>query len=124
VIVQFYVIVCFEEHGDIINLHWMTKSQWYEVSYSHFTRLFGFGRKLSPRVKKAQKLSPSKKSIARFDEKTLMQQWYDDVSFSGFGFDYGGMVGASSSPPPPFDSPPLTNPQNIEESENEDDNVE
>jgi hypothetical protein len=23
--------------------HWMTESQWYEVSYSLFARLFGFG---------------------------------------------------------------------------------
>jgi hypothetical protein len=59
--------------------------------------------------------------IARFDEETLMQQWYSDESFSGFGFDYGGMVGASSSHPSPFDSPPLANLQNIEESEDEDD---
>jgi hypothetical protein len=35
--------------------------------------------------------------VARFDEEVLMQQWYDAMSFSGFGFDYGGMVGASSS---------------------------
>jgi hypothetical protein len=30
--------------------------------------------------------------IARFDEETPVQQWYVDVSFSGFGFDYGGMA--------------------------------
>jgi hypothetical protein len=46
--------------------------------------------------------------LAHFDDETLVQQWYGDVSFSGFGFDYGDMVGASSSHPPPFDSPPLT----------------
>jgi hypothetical protein len=34
------------------------------------------------------------------------------------------MIGASSSNPPPFDSPPLANPQNIEESKDEDDNDE
>jgi hypothetical protein len=45
------------------------------------------------------------------------------VSFSGFGFDYGGMVGVSSSHPPSFDSPPPINPQNIEESEDEDDDI-
>jgi hypothetical protein len=45
VIAQFYVTVCFEEHGDTRKFHWMTESQWYEVSYSHFARLFGFGRK-------------------------------------------------------------------------------
>jgi hypothetical protein len=38
-----------------------------------------------------------------------VQQWYGDASFSGFGFDYGGMAGASSSHPPPFDSPPPAN---------------
>jgi hypothetical protein len=62
--------------------------------------------------------------IARFDEETLVQQWYGDARFSGFGFDYGGMVEASSSHPPPFDSPPLTNPQNVVESEDEDDDDE
>jgi hypothetical protein len=50
-----------------------------------------------------------------------VQQWYDDVGFSGFSFDYGGMAGASSSHSPPFDSPPLANPQNIIESEDNDD---
>jgi hypothetical protein len=59
--------------------------------------------------------------IARFDEETPMQQWYGSASFSGFDFDYGGMVGASSSHPPPIDSPPPANPQNVEESEDEDD---
>jgi hypothetical protein len=49
-----------------------------------------------------------------------VQQWYNDASFSGFGFDYGGMVEASSSHPPPFDSPPTANPQNVVESEDED----
>jgi hypothetical protein len=62
--------------------------------------------------------------IARFDEETLMQQWYGDASFSGFGFDYGGRAGASSSHPPPVDSPPLVNTQNVEESEDEDDDDE
>ncbi len=33
-----------------------------------------------------------------------------DARFSGFGFDYGGMAGASLSHPPPFDSPPPANP--------------
>jgi hypothetical protein len=45
VVAQFYATVCFKEHGDTRKLHWMTESQWYEVSYSHFARLFGFGRK-------------------------------------------------------------------------------
>jgi hypothetical protein len=60
------------------------------------------------------------KKIARFDEETLVQQWYSDASFSGFSFDYGGMAGASSSHPPPFDSPPLTNSKNVVESEDDD----
>jgi hypothetical protein len=51
-----------------------------------------------------------KERIARFDEETLVQQWYDDASFNGFGFNYGGMAGASLSHPPPFDSPPPANP--------------
>jgi hypothetical protein len=46
--------------------------------------------------------------VACFDEEVLVQQWYGDMSFSGFGFDYGGMAGASSSHPPPFHSPTLT----------------
>jgi hypothetical protein len=48
--------------------------------------------------------------IARFDEETPVQRWFGDASFSGFGFDYGGMAGASSSHPPPVDSPPPVNP--------------
>jgi hypothetical protein len=62
--------------------------------------------------------------IARFDKETLMKQWYGNASFSGFGFDYGGMAGASPSHPPPVDSPPPANPQNIEESNDEDDDDE
>jgi hypothetical protein len=53
-----------------------------------------------------------------------VQQWYSDASFSGFYFDYGGMAGASLSHPPPFDSPPPINPQNIEENKDEDDDDE
>jgi hypothetical protein len=59
--------------------------------------------------------------IARFDEETLVQQWYDNASFNSFSFDYGGMAGASSSHPPPFDSPPPANSQNVEKSEYDDD---
>jgi hypothetical protein len=59
--------------------------------------------------------------IARFDEETPVQHWYRDASFSGFGFDFGGMTGASSSHPPPFDSPPLANPQDDEDEGEEDD---
>jgi hypothetical protein len=46
-----------------------------------------------------------------------MQQWYGDVSFSGFSFDYSGMVGASSSDPPPFESPPPAHTHDDEEEE-------
>jgi hypothetical protein len=62
--------------------------------------------------------------IARFDEETLVQQWYGDASFSGFIFDYDGMAGASSSYPPPVDSPPLANPRNVEESDDKGDDDE
>jgi hypothetical protein len=55
--------------------------------------------------------------IAHFDEETLVQQWYDDVSFSGFGFDYSGMADASSSHLPPFGSPPLAHTHDDEEKE-------
>jgi AraC-like DNA-binding protein len=59
--------------------------------------------------------------IARFDKETPVQQLYSDASFR---FDYGGLAGASSSHPPPFDSPPLANPQHVEESKDEDNNNE
>jgi hypothetical protein len=62
VITQFGATVCFEEHGDTRKLHWMTESQWYEVSYSHFARLFGFGQKDAsrPRIHLALKLEARK----------------------------------------------------------------
>jgi hypothetical protein len=60
------------------------------------------------------KIETFEERIARFDEETLVQQWYGDASFSNFSFDYGGMAGASSSYPPP------ANLQNVEESENKD----
>jgi hypothetical protein len=56
------------------------------------------------------KIKSFEERIARFDEETLMQQWYGDASFSGFNFDYGDMAGASSSHPPHFDSPTSLNP--------------
>jgi hypothetical protein len=58
----FYATVCFEEYGDTRKLHWMTESQWYEVSYSHFARLFGFGWKDAsrPRIHLALKLEARK----------------------------------------------------------------
>jgi hypothetical protein len=62
VIAQFYATVCFEEHGDTRKLYWMTESQWYEVSYSHFARLFEFERKDAnrPRIHLALKLEVRK----------------------------------------------------------------
>jgi hypothetical protein len=44
--------------------------------------------------------------ITQFEDETPVQPWYGEASFSGFGFDYGGMADAFSSHPPPFDSPP------------------
>jgi hypothetical protein len=73
---------------------------------------------------KSLEIESFEERIAHFDEETLVQQWYGNASFSGFGFDYGGMAGASSSHPPSFDSPPPANPQNVEESEDEDDDDE
>jgi hypothetical protein len=64
------------------------------------------------------KIESFEERIARFDEEIPVQQWYNNASFSGFSFDYGGMAGASSSHPPPV------NPQNVVESEDEDDNDE
>jgi hypothetical protein len=67
------------------------------------------------------KIESFEKRIARFDEESPVQQWYVDVSFSGFSFDHDSMARASSSHPPPVDSPSPVNPQNFEESEDEDD---
>jgi hypothetical protein len=55
--------------------------------------------------------------ITRFEDETLVQQWYGETSFSGFSFDYGGMADASSSHPPPFDSPPPAHTHDDEEEE-------
>jgi hypothetical protein len=64
--------------------------------------------------------------IAHFDDKTLVQHSYGDMSFNGFDFDYGGMGDASSSHPPPFESPPsvLSHDDEEEEEDEEDDNDE
>jgi hypothetical protein len=67
------------------------------------------------------KIETFEERITRFDEETPVQQWYGDVSFSGFDFDYGGMARASSSHPPLIDSPSLTNSQNVEKSEDDED---
>jgi hypothetical protein len=62
VIAQFHATICFEELGDTRKLHWMTESQWYEVSYAQFARLFVFGRKDAshPRIHLALKLEARK----------------------------------------------------------------
>jgi hypothetical protein len=85
VIVQFYTTLCFDEHGDTRKLHWMTESQWYEVSYAQFARLFGFGWKDAsrPRIHLALKLEarkikfmyPSNKQ-GNFGETTDMLPFY------------------------------------------------
>jgi hypothetical protein len=41
VIAHFYATISFEEHGGTRKILWMSESQWYEVSYSHFARLLG-----------------------------------------------------------------------------------
>jgi hypothetical protein len=66
-------------------LQWMTESQWYEVSYSHFARLFGFGRKDAscPRIHLALKLEARKIKFmyprskqGNFGETTAMLPFY------------------------------------------------
>jgi hypothetical protein len=59
-----------------------------------------------------------KERVARFDEEVLVQQWYGDMSFSDFSFDYDGMAGAYSSHPPHFDSPP--SPQTHDDDDDDD----
>jgi hypothetical protein len=85
VIAQFYATVCFEKHGDTRKNCWMTESQWYEVSYSHFARLFGFGRKDAShlRIHLALKLEArkirfmySKSKQGNFGETTNMIPFY------------------------------------------------
>jgi hypothetical protein len=63
------------------------------------------------------KIESFEERIARFNEETPVQQWYGDVSFNDFGFDYGGMDGASSYHPPPFESPPPAHSHDDEEEE-------
>jgi hypothetical protein len=82
------------------------------------------GSPIASEGEESPKIESFEERIAHLDEETPVQQWYGDASFSGFGFDYGGMSGESSSHPPPFDSPTPANPQNIEESEDEDDDNE
>jgi hypothetical protein len=61
------------------------------------------------------KIESFEERIAHFDEEMPVQQWYGDVSFSGFGFDYSDMPDASFSHPPPFESPPLAHTHDDEE---------
>jgi hypothetical protein len=70
------------------------------------------------------KIESFEERIARYDKEMHVQQWYGDVSFSGFSFDYSGMAGASSSHPPPFESHPLaqTHDDDEENGEEEEDN--
>jgi hypothetical protein len=66
------------------------------------------------------KIELCEERIARFDEEMPVQQWYVGVSFSGFGFDFSCMAGASSSHPPPFEShPPAHTHDDDEEEEGE-----
>jgi hypothetical protein len=57
--------------------------------------------------------------VAHFDEEVPVQQWYDDMNFNGFDFDYGGMAGASSSHRPPFESPPPSQTHDDDDDEEE-----
>jgi hypothetical protein len=85
VIAQFYATVCFEEHRDTRKLHWMTESQLYEVSYSHFARIFGFGQKdasrpvihlaLKFKARKIKFMYPRRKQ-GNFGETTYMLPFY------------------------------------------------
>jgi hypothetical protein len=54
---------------------------------------------IASKGEESTKIESFKEKIARFDKETLVQQWYGDASFSGFGFDYGGMDRASSFHP-------------------------
>jgi hypothetical protein len=63
---------------------------------------------IASKGEESPKIESFEERIACFHEETPVQQWYSDLSFSCFGFDYSGMAGASSSHPPPFESPPPT----------------
>jgi hypothetical protein len=65
------------------------------------------------------KIDSFEERIARFDEETPVQQWYGDMSFNEFSFDYSGMAGASSSHPPPFESCPMAHTHDDEEEDDE-----
>jgi hypothetical protein len=44
IIAQFFATLYVEERGDKRKFHWMMKGRWYEITYEHFARLFGFRR--------------------------------------------------------------------------------
>jgi hypothetical protein len=51
VIAQFFAILFVEEHEDTIKLHSMTEGKLFEVSYTQFARLLGFGRNDANNIK-------------------------------------------------------------------------
>jgi hypothetical protein len=66
---------------------------------------------IASKGEESSKIESFEERVARYEVENLVQQWYGDASFSGFGFGYGGEVSPSSHPPP-FGSPSLANPQN------------
>jgi hypothetical protein len=44
IIAQFFATLYAEERGHTRKVHWMSEGRWYEISYEHFARLFGFER--------------------------------------------------------------------------------
>jgi hypothetical protein len=51
VIAQFFATLFVEEHEDTIKLHSMTEGKLFEVSYTQFARLLGFGRNDANNIK-------------------------------------------------------------------------
>jgi hypothetical protein len=51
IIAQFFATLYVEERGDTRKFHWMAEGRWYVITYEHFARLFGFGRKDANRHK-------------------------------------------------------------------------
>jgi hypothetical protein len=43
IIAQFFATLYVEERGDTRKFHWMAEGRWYEITYEHFARIFGFG---------------------------------------------------------------------------------
>jgi hypothetical protein len=43
VIAQFYATLSMEEAGGARRIHWMTKGEWYNISYDDFASRFSFG---------------------------------------------------------------------------------